>query len=289
MKGAAMKNILILLVFVCLPLMAMERTGSLNGYNEPSAFRGTYTVEASYAVGLSSAYGLAIKREVPNSIWISQYSPLVCNEFNMSTGAPTGSTWPITSGVDPDDMGYCEYPGSPNQFFFGDWVSSSIAVYDVSTTGANPYFVRNIGGPGSGWSAVCGVAAGQDHLYASNFFTDQIAWGPYTGTESTVSWTTASFAAVSGMSVWENYLFVCCQVTGTDNIFIFEINADGSVNMSPVWSTNFTHSSSSAGGVDYCGEYLWVYPQNDNLFKLSIDWTPTSLQRDTWGAIKAAY
>lgn len=283
-----MKSVFVLIMLFPLSLSATERVGNPNGFNEPAEFRGSYTVVASYPVGLTSSYGLAIMREEPNSIWISQYSPLVNNEINMSTGSPTGYTWGITCGVDPDDQGYCEYEGSPNQFFFGDWVSSSIAVYDVSTTGAAPYFNKNIVGP-AGWSAVCGVAAGYGGIYASNFFTDQIAWASYTGTESTVSWTTASFSAVSGMSVWENYLFVCCQITGSDNLFIFELNPDGSVDMNPVWSCNFTGSTSSAGGVDYDGQYLWVFPQNDNLFKLDIDWSPISLQRDTWGAIKSSF
>jgi hypothetical protein len=281
-----MRVLAAVLSLVCVSAFA-ARTGSM-GFNEPAEYRGSYTVEASYAVGLASAYGLAIQRDVPNSIWISQYTPLVNNEFDMSTGSATGNTWGITSGVDPDDMGYCEYASSPNQFFFGDWAGSSIAVYDVSTTGASPYFMKDIAGPAS-WAAVCGVAGGKGNLYASNFFTDQIAWGPYTGTETEVTWSTASFASVSGMSVWGDYLFVVCQITGADNMFIFELDAGGTPNMTPVWSANFTASTSSAGGIDYCGEYLWVYPQNDNLYKLSIDWVPSSLERDSWGGIKSSF
>ncbi|OPL19587.1 MAG: hypothetical protein AVO35_09730 [Candidatus Aegiribacteria sp. MLS_C] len=282
-----MKVAVFLVLCMFLAAQASERTGN-PGYNGSALVRGTYTVEDSYAVGLSSAYGLAIQDDVTNSIWISQYTPVLNNEFDMSTGSPTGNTWAISSGVDPDDMGYCEYASSPNQFFFGDWAGSLIAVYDVSTTGADPYFSGNLAGP-AGWQAVCGVGAGHDNIYASDFFADEIAWGPYTGTETSVTWTTASFATVSGMSVWEDYLFVCCQITGADNIFIFALEPDGSVNMTPVWSCVFTESSSSAGGVDYDGEYLWVYPQNDNLYKLDIDWTPSALQNETWGAIKSQF
>ncbi len=207
----------------------------------------------------------------------------------MSTGSATGYTWPIYAGVDADDMGYCVYSSSPNEFFFGDWVSNNIQVYDVSTTGADPYFVRDLVGP-SAWTHICGVDAGHDNLYVSCFFMDEIAWGAYTGTESTVTWTTAAFNTVSGVSVWDNYLFVCAQITGVDNIFIFELYADGSVNMTPIWSCNFVEDASGPnGGLDYDGEYLWVYPQNANLFKLDIDWIPTALQRDTWGAIKSTF
>ena len=284
-----MKTTVIVLFCVFFALSAMDRISGSQGYNVPASVRGSYTVEASYPVGLSSAYGLAIQSDVTNSIWISQYAPLVNNEFDMSTGTATGYTWPIYNGVDADDMGYCVYSGSPNEFFFGDWVSNNIQVYDVSTTSMDPYFARDITGP-SAWTHICGVDAGHDNLYVACFFADEIAWGTYTGTEPTVTWTTAAFFTVSGMSVYEDYLFVCCQTPGTDNIFIFELNADGSVNMTPVWSCNFTEDPDGPnGGLDYDGDYLWVYPQNDNLYKLDIDWIPVSLQRDTWGSIKSTF
>lgn len=284
-----MKRAVVLLVCMFFALSAMDRTAVSAGSNAPASFRGSYTVEASYAVGLSSAYGLAIQNDVTNSIWISQYSPLTNNEFNMSTGSATGYTWPIYNGVDADDMGYCVYPGSPNEFFFGDWASNNIQVYDVSTTSIDPYFARDVTGP-SAWSYICGVDAGHDNLYVSDFFSDEIAWGAYTGTESTVTWTTAAFLTVSGMSVYGDYLLVCCQTPGADNIFIFDLYPDGSVNMTPVWSCNFSEDPSGPnGGLDYDGTYLWVYPQNGDLFKLDIDWVPVALQRDTWGAIKSTF
>ena len=219
-----MKIAVVFLVCVVFILSAMDRTSLSSGYNVPAAFKGTYTVVAQYAVGLPSAYGLAIQDDVANSIWISQYAPLVNNEFDMLTGAPTGYTWPIYNGVDADDMGYCVYAGSPNEFFFGDWASNTIQVYDVSTTSVDPYFARDITGP-SAWTTICGVDAGHDNLYVASFFADEIAWGAYTGTESTVSWTTAPFLTVSGMSVWGDYLFVCCQIYNLfSNYFIFLIN-----------------------------------------------------------------
>ncbi len=282
-----MKTALVFAICLSVPLFAM-RTGSPGGFNEPSSYRGTYTVAASYAVGLSSSYGLAIKSSTPNSIWISNYSSLQNIEFSMATGTATGTTFSISGGVDPDDQGFCEYSGSPDQFFFGNWTSSYVAVFDASTTGPGAYFKTNIIGP-AGWNTICGVDAGHDNMYVSCFFANQIAWGAYTGTQSSVTWTTAPFESVSGMAVWEDYLFVCCQITGSDNIFIFQLNADGSPNMTPVWSCNFTHSTSSAGGIDYDGEYLWLYPQNDSLFKLELDWTPAALERQTWGAIKSFY
>ena len=284
--GVEMKTIVILMC-ACFALSAMDRTGS-SGYNDPALVRGTYRVEASYVVGLSNSCGLAIQDDVLNSIWISGYNTLLNNEFDMSTGAATGYTWSIYNGVDPHDQGYCVYSGSPNEFFFGDWVSNTIAVYDVSTTGADPYFVRSIAGP-SGWGAICGVGVGHDNLYASNFFVDEIAWGTYTGTEPSVIWTTAAFNYVSGMSVYGDNLFLCCLIIGADNIFIFDLNPDGSVNMTPVWSCEFNEGGDPDGGIDYDGEYLWVYPQGDNLFKLDIDWIPISLESETWGAIKSSF
>jgi hypothetical protein len=104
-----------------------------------------------------------------------------------------------------------------------------------------------------------------------------------------VTWTTGSFATVSGVAVYGDYLFVCTQVAGSDNIFIFELNSDGSPNMTPVWSCNFTEDADGPnGGIDFDGQYLWVYPQNDNIYKLDIDFD-VSLQTDTWAGIKTAF
>lgn len=282
-----MKTAFVVLLCVFFALSAMDRSAS-SGYNSPAAVKGTYTVVASYAMGLGSSYGLAIQNDVANTIWISQYSPLVNNEVDMLTGSATGTTWPIYQGVDADDQGYCVYASSPNEFFFGDWASNNIQVYDVSTTTIDPYFARDITGPAA-WSHICGVDAGHGNLYVADFFTDEIAWGTYTGTETSVTWTTAAFNTVSGMSVYGDYLIVCCQIDSGDNIFIFSLNADGSVNMTPVWSCKFDEGGYPGGGIDYDGTHMWVYPQNSNLYKLDVDWTPTALQRDTWGAIKSTF
>ncbi len=284
MKGVIVRFVLVLLFAAALSFA--DRTG-VPGYNEPAGVRGTYTVVGTYSPGLSSSYGLAIQSDVENSIWIANYSTLLNNEFDMATGGATGTTWAISSGVDPDDQGYCEYPSTPSQFFFGHWASSMIAVYDASDTQPTAWHKLNLSGPAA-WGHVCGVDAGHGNIYASDFFTDQIAWAPYTGVETSVTWTTASFATVSGMSVYGDYLFVCTQNPGVDNIFIFQLNADGSPDMTPVWSCVFTEDADGPnGGIDFDGEYLWVYPQNGNLFKLEIDFE-LGLQSDTWGSIKTA-
>ncbi|HOF66301.1 MAG TPA: hypothetical protein PLX54_00105 [Candidatus Fermentibacter daniensis] len=258
------------------------------GSNEPASHRGSYTVAATYSPGLSSSYGLAIRDDVENSIWISNYNTLLNYEFNMATGGATGTTWAISSGVDPDDQGYCEYTSTLGQFFFGHWASSMIAVYDGLDTQPSASHKLNIAGP-AGWSCVCGVDAGHGNLYASDFFSDQLAWGPYTGVETSVTWSTAPFNTISGLAVYEDYLFACTQDPGVDNIFIFELNADGSPNMTPVWSCIFTEDPEGPnGGLDFDGQYLWVYPQNGNLYKLEIDFFG-DLQSDTWGAIKASF
>ncbi|MCD4733737.1 hypothetical protein K8R78_05810, partial [bacterium] len=214
-----MKKITLIVLCLSLAAFAMVKTGG-PGYNASAASKGTYTVLESYAVGLSTSYGLAIQDSASESIWISNWGTSTNSEFSMASGSATGTTWSITNGIDADDQAFCEY-GSGNQFFFGDWTFSNIGVFDDSGS-----YVKGIAGPG--WGQVCGVAAGHDMLYASDFFDDEIAWGTYTGTESSVSWTTAAFNTVSGLAVYGDYLFACTQNAGEDNIFIFDINSDGS-------------------------------------------------------------
>ena len=277
-----------LCIVACFAILgfAGDRTAT-GGHNEHASHRGTYTVEESFAVGLSDSYGLAIQDAVSNSIWICNYATLLNNEFNMTSGAATGTTFPVTCGVDPDDMGYSEYSGSANQFFYGHWTASWIAVYDESTTASGAYFNKNIDGPAA-WGKICGVAAGHDNMYVSDFGVDEIAWGSYTGTEATISWSTAAFSTVSGMAVWGDFLFICTQNTGEDNMFILELNPDGSPNMTPIWSCEFTEDPEGPnGGIDFDGTYLWVYPQNGNLFKLDLDWE-SALTRSSWGSIKTS-
>lgn len=275
------------LMMLVVAISFADRVG-MQGHNEPASFRGSYSVVGTYSPGLSNSYGLAIRNDVANSIWIANYTTLLNYEFDMVSGGATGTSWAISSGVDPDDQGYCDYTSTPGQFFFGHWTSSMIAIYDASDTQPTAWHKLNLDGPAA-WGHVCGVDAGHGNLYASDFFTDQIAWGPYTGVETSVTWTTASFATVSGMAVYGDYLFVCTQDPGVDNIFLFELNADGSPNMTPVWSCIFTEDSDGPnGGLDFDGEYLWVYPQNGSLFKLDIDYD-LGLQNGTWGAIKASF
>lgn len=272
-----------LLVLLCVvAVVSAETRHGVPGWNEPASVRGWYTVEAVLVGGMDGAYGLAIQDDVTNSIWISEWDVPMNIEYSMQYGSATGNSFAITEGVDPDDAGFCEY-ASGDQFFFGHWGSSAAGIFDTSGE-----FFRFLDGPTS-WDRICGIGAGGGFLYASSFMADEIAWAAYTGTESSVTWTTATFASVSGMSVWGDYLFVCCQITGADNLFIFQINGDGSVNMTPIWSCEFIEEDmSAAGGIDFDGSYVYLFPQNTYLYKLDIDWAPGALEQSTWGAIKAA-
>lgn len=264
--------------------LSTARTSPDTGYNQPAEVRGSYTVERVIEPGLLHSYGFAIQDDNPGSMWISTYNPMLSNEYDMERGNPTGAAWSITGGVDPDDIAYCEYPGIPNQFFLGCYLQGRVAVFEVPSSG-DPYFSRFISAP-SGWSKVYGVAAGMGQLFASNGST-LMAWGPYTGTESSVTWTTHPISSSRGMAVWENYLFVVCSSTG-DNLFIYELDPGGVPDTTPIWSCAFTESG-TPGGVDYDGEYLWIYQQNEQLCQLSINWIPTSLERYTWASIKSCF
>ena len=281
-----MKLLVVILLVLSLSVFAAARTGNGMGHNPSASTRGTITFVDMYSVALTSSYGLAIQDNVADRIWISNWGDVKNIQFDMTTGSQTGTEFPITNGIDPDDAGYGLYTGG-NQFFFGDWTFSNIGVFSETGT-----YLKSIAGPGGAWTTVTGVAAGNDMLYCSDFHTaaNELAWGTYTGTESSVSWTTATFDAISGMSVYGDYLVVCCQITGSDNIFILEINPDGSLNMTPVWSAEFVlEDMSGAGGVDYDGTYLWLYPQNTNLYKLTIDFNFSALDATTWGQIKNSF
>lgn len=277
-----MKTAVIILICLALSVLAFERTHGSGGHNPAALVRGDYTIVDSYEVGLETSYGLAIQDDVTDILWLCNWGELLNYEVDMGNGQLTGNTWAIVDDVDPDDEAYCEY-GSGNQFFIGDWASNNIGVFDDSGN-----FEGLIEGP-AGWSGVYGVGAGHDMLYVSDKAHVEIAWGSYTGTESSVSWTTAAFETVYGMAVYGDYIFMSCGIAGADNIFIFSINADGSLDMTPVWSTIFYHEPEPDGGLDWDGEYLWLYPQNTSLFKLDIDWVPVSLEQSTWGQIKADF
>lgn len=277
-----MKKVAILLLCLALTAFAATRTSGGSGYNDPAFIRGSYTVLDSWDPALpSSAFGIAIKDDVANSLWISSWGDCFTYEFNISTGNPTGDAWPITGAIDADDMGYCEY-GTGNQFLIGDFTFSNIGVFDDAGT-----FVKGIDGPPA-WANVFGIAGGHDMLYASRH--PEIGWGSYTGTETEVIWTTAAFESVYGLATDGNYVFAACGITGADNIFIFSINADGSLDMTPVWSCEFTECEDGLNGsLDWDGTYLYAFPQNDYVYKLDIDWVPGSLDNSTWGEIKADF
>jgi hypothetical protein len=275
----------VLLLCTAIASFAGIRTGVSDGHNPQASCRGTYTIEDIIIVGLAGGYGMAIQDDVADRAWVVSWDALYNYEYDLALGIPTANEFEITDAIDPDDEGYCSDYAGGSQYFFGHWQSSGMGVFDDSGI-----YMKFIDGPAT-WDRICGVDAGGGFLYASTFYPpDEIGWAAYTGTEASVTWTTAAFASISGMSVWDGYLFVCCQLVGEDNIFIFEINPDGSPNLTPVWSTEFTDEDmSGAGGVDYDGTYLWLYPQNTDLYKLSIDWTPGALDQSTWGEIKAAF
>jgi hypothetical protein len=276
-----MRIVMIALLVVAFAASATVKTGG-NGTPNPWSSRGTYTVEDVLAGGLNASYGLAIKTDTPNSIWILNWSEMADFEFDMVTGG-TGDSWLITGGVDPDDQAYAEF-ATGNQWFMTDYVSSMFAVFEDNGT-----HIANIAGP-AGYTNLFGIGAGGGYVYVGSPNEETLAWGAYTGTETSVSWIgEITYSSVYGLAVWENYLFVACGISDADNIFIHEINPDGSPNPVPVWSAAFVEEASMNGGIDYCGEYLWVYPQNTYLYKLSIDFDPQALESDTWGGIKSAF
>jgi hypothetical protein len=279
------KTAAILLLCVALVAFAEVRTGTPGGHNPPATTRGTYTVEEVIVAGLAGGYGLALQDDVADRAWIVSWDALLNFEYDLSIGIQTGNDFAITDGIDPDDEGYCSDYAAGSQWFFGQWVASGAGVFD--DTGS---YMKFLDGPAT-WDRICGVDAGDGYIYASTFYPpDEIAWAAYTGVETSVTWTTASFVSVSGMAVYDGFLFVCCQILSADNIFIFELNPDGSPVMTPVWSTEFTEEDmDGAGGIDYDGTYLWLYPQNTDLYKLSIDWNPGALDQSTWGEIKANF
>ncbi|MCK5115029.1 MAG: hypothetical protein KAR44_00395 [Candidatus Aegiribacteria sp.] len=277
-----MKNVVFLLLCVALTLSAADRVVESGSITSPSA-KGTYTVVSSSDPDMpGSTYGMALQDNVADRLWLACWGDGYTYEFDMSTGFLTGNSWEITNGIDGDDMAWCEYSGGA-QFFIGDYTFSNIGVWDASGS-----WVRALAGPAS-FTNVFPVAAGNDMFYTDR--SGEMAWGSYTGTESSITWTVVTSPVPSsyGMAVWGDFLFLCNGEVGTDNIFIFDLNPDGSVNLTPVWSTEFTEDADGAnGGIDYDGTYLYVYPQNDLVYTLDIDWT-SALENSTWGQIKAEF
>lgn len=275
-----------MLISLCLAVFVFANSATLESDNTVyNTQNGSYTIVETFNVGLVGTYGLAIRDDLSNSIWIADFDSLDNIEINMSTGVATGTVWSISSGIDPDDQAFCQYSGMDNQTFFGDYDTSSVAVYDVPAAGTSATFNKNIPGPAH-WSEVWGVGAGHDNLYVSNY-DDEIGWGAYTGGESSVTWKTIPCADIGGMAVWGDYLFICNDNDDSINLMIMKLNADGSPEPTPVWSCFFKEAMPD-GGIDYDGKYLWVYPLEGNLYKLEIDFA-LALEANTWGTIKTSF
>jgi hypothetical protein len=269
-----------LLVLAALAFAGVRTGGTGQGY--PYSTRGTYSVVDVLAGGLEASYGMAIKDNTANSVWILNWSDVANYEFDMVSGSATGNSWPITGGVDPDDQAYANYAGG-NQWFMTDYASSWFAVFEEDGT-----FLRAIDGPPT-YTNLFGIGATDGYVYIGSPNESKLAWGAYTGTESAITWSEIDYADVYGLAVWGDYLFVALGVGDADNIFIHHLNPDGSPNPTPEWSCMFTEEVEVNGGIDYDGEYLWIYPQNTFLYKLSIDWDPSALEADTWAGIKASF
>lgn len=271
---------MMVVLVLAMAVSASVRTGG-SGHGSPWPSRGSYTIVNMIAGGLTTSYGLAIQTSVSNSMWILNWGDMMNYEFTMDTGDPTGSSWAITGGVDPDDQAFCEF-ASGNQFFMTDYTASFFAVFDEDGN-----FLRNIDGP-PGYQKLFGIGVGHDMVYLGGASDSKLAWGgPYTGTETSIaSWDDMDYTSVYGLAVWENYLFVALGIEASPNILIHEIAADGTPSADPVWSTIFFENPAN-GGIDYDGEYLYLYPQNDYVYILDIDFDPQALEQTTWGSIKA--
>ena len=278
-----MRLLTCVLLIIAISAFASVKTGG-TGMPNPWASNGTYTVMDTMAGGLSGSYGLAIQDNAANSIWILNWSDMLNYEFDMVGGSATGTTFAITGGVDPDDQAYCEY-ASGNQWFMSDYSASFVAIFEEDGT-----FLRNFDGPAS-VSKIFGVGAGHGMMYVGGAVEGELGWGAYTGTETSTTWTTMPYESVYGLAVWGDYLFVACGIEYADNVFIHDIAADGTPGATPVWSCSFLENATGDvnGGIDYDGSYLWVYPQNDFLYKLDIDFDPGALESDTWAAIKSSF
>ncbi len=279
-----MKKLISLLLIISVVAFAADRTGGSGAPNPWPSTRGSYTVDDTMAGGLSATYGMAIKDNVANSIWLLNYTDMLDYEYDMVGGSATGNSWAISGGVDPDDQAYCEY-SSGNQWFMSDYSGSWFGVFAEDGT-----FLRNIDGP-AGYTNLFGIGAGHDMVYVGSPNESTLAWGAYTGTESTITWTgEMAYESVYGIAVYGDYLFVACGIEAADNMFIHDIAADGTPSATPIWSGTFLENATMEvnGGIDWDGTNLWVYPQNDYLYKLTLDWT-SALDSDTWAGIKASF
>ena len=278
-----MRLFMCVLLIVAITASASVKTGG-SGMPNPWSSNGTYTVMDTMAGELSATYGMAIKDNAANSIWLLNYTDMLDYEYDMGSGSATGNSWAIAGGVDPDDQAYCEYT-SGNQWFMSDYSGSWFGVFAEDGT-----WLRNVDGP-AGYTNIFGIGAGHDMVYVGSPNESTIAWGSYTGTETTITWTgEMAFESAYGLAVYGDYLFVACGLEAVDNMFIFELAADGSPGATPVWSCTFLENAAMSvnGGIDFDGEYLWVYPQNDYLYKLEIDFS-MALESETWAGIKTSF
>ena len=269
----------VLLVLAAASFAGVRTGGTGQGY--PYTSRGSYTVVDVLAGGLEASYGLAIKDNEANSAWILNWSDVVNYEFDMTSGSTTGNSWAIDGGIDADDQAYAQF-ASGYQWFMTDYGSSMFGVYSEDGT-----HLRNIDGP-AGYTNLFGIGATDGFIYVGSPNESKLAWGAYTGTETSITWSEIDYADVYGLAVYGDYLFVALGVEGADNIFIHMLNPDGSPNPTPVWSCTFTEEVEVNGGIDYDGEYLWVYPQNTCLYKLDIDFD-MALEPTTWAGIKTTF
>lgn len=284
-----MKKLVFLLLCLALTLSAGDRVVE-SGSSTSATEKGSYTLVSFFNPMVpAEAFGMAIQDNVADRLWISSWGEIFTYEYAISTGIATGNSWPITNDIDANDMAWCDYAGGA-QFLIGDYSFSNIGVFDAS--GA---WVRALGGPAS-FSSVIAVGAGHNMIYTER--GDEIAWGSYTGTESSVTWNieVSPLGSCYGMAVWGDYLFASTGDYGVDNIFIFEINSDGSLNLTPVWSCQFIDGPGIVdGGIDYDGTYLYAFPEyihpenGDFMYILDINWSPSALENSTWGQIKAEF
>ena len=276
-----MKYAICAILIMTVALSASVRTGSGPGHSGMWDSNGTYTIVTQIAGGLSASYGMAIKDNTPNSIWILNWSDMMNYEFEMDTGDPTGNSWAITGGVDPDDQAYAQY-GADYQWFMTDYGTPFFAVYEEDGT-----WMKNIDGPGS-YTNLFGIGAGYGGMYIGSPNESKLAWGSYSGSETSITWSELDYESIYGCAVWGNYLFLARGLDADVNIIIHELNPDGSPVATPVWSTIFFEAPVN-GGIDYDGEYLYIYPQNDYIYVLDIDFTPAALEQSTWGEIKTSF
>lgn len=263
-----------------------------------SAQKGTYKIETEYSTDSMKSHGLAIQDDLDDRIWLLDRIKSKNHQFDMQTGARTGVKWSVADDVNSTGQAFCAYTDSPDQFIIGDWDNSSVAVFDVFPSDGNPAYKCSI--TGSDYlDEVYAVAAGSGYLYTSDCI--ELTWGKYTGTETSVAWTTHDDweHSTAGLAVYGEYLFVCNSNTeGTakeDNILIFSLGADGSPSAKPVWSCLFTENpgwgKGPNGGIDFDGEFLWLCPMEYDILKISIDWEGGSsrLEPSSWGSIKASF